>query len=78
MWVKMKTTYVGALGMFPKDLKFDLPPKIIKQLPKGSYQRCKAPWDEHKAKAVKKAKTVNQSPKDKQLRPEKAGNYKTK
>ena len=47
MWILMLDTYVGGIGTFPKGHKLDLPPDIIKQLPKDCYKKCPAPWDDH-------------------------------
>ncbi len=47
MFIKMKDTYQGSVGLFIKDQRYDVPMDIIKLLPKGSFEECKAPWDEH-------------------------------
>jgi len=48
MWILMKNTYSGPWGLFLKGVKYDLPKATIKHLPKSSYAKCKAPWEEHK------------------------------
>ncbi len=48
MWIKMKSTCEGSAGMFIKGDKYDLPPGVVKLLPKGEYEDICAPWDEHK------------------------------
>ena len=94
MWIIMKSTYAGELGLFVRDVKYDLPSDVVKKLPKGSFKKIKAPWDEKKAKRKKAKNTMSNekrdtkhdsrtkqqsSPKDKQFRPEKPGsNYRTK
>ena len=57
MWIKMNSTYAGSIGLFAKDCKYDLPADIIKHLPKGSFKKTVAPWDEQKDKSNKKAKS---------------------
>lgn len=72
MWIKILKTCAGPNGLFVKGLKYDLPAETVGQLPKDSYERIPAPWDEHK-------KAVKTSPGDKQFRPGKAGNkYRSK
>jgi len=58
MWIKMKKTYVGPMGCFPKDWVVDVPDSVIKKLPKRSFKRCNAPW-ERKVKNASKTKTKN-------------------
>jgi hypothetical protein len=58
MWLVMLKTYVGRLGLFLKDLKYDLPKEKVAQLPKDSFKTCPAPWDEKKVNA--KARTKKQ------------------
>jgi len=53
MWIKMSETYVGGLGLFAKDTKYDISQDVIEKLPKGSYRKCRAPWDEQTKKARK-------------------------
>ena len=65
MWIRMKTTYTGPAGAFIGDAPYDLPEDTLKQLPKGSYEQTKAPWDmskEEPAAGNKQQKT----PKNKQ------------
>jgi len=56
MWIVMKQTLTGketqGLGLYPKGLRFDLPESYIKVFPEGSYEKCPAPWDVHKAQPV--------------------------
>ena len=47
MWIIMKKTYSGALGLFPKGMKYDLPESKVEQLPKRSYKESVPPWEEH-------------------------------
>lgn len=54
MWILMLDTYVGGIGTFPKGHKLDLAPDILKHIPKGSYKKTCAPWDEHKDKGAAK------------------------
>jgi len=84
----MKSTYAGVAGLFLKGNKYDLPLNIIKQLPKGEYKNTCAPWDEKKVKKMRKQNLKNsrpaegrkqqRSPKDKQFRPVKSPDYRTK
>jgi len=48
MWIFMLDTYAGGIGTFPKGHKLDLPPDIIKRIPKDCYKKTCAPWDEKK------------------------------
>lgn len=62
MWVLMTKTYAGALGVFPADQKIDLPEDIIEKLPKNSFKKICAPWDEQKdTKAIKKAELIGKA-----------------
>jgi len=61
MWIEMKSTYAGGVGMFIAGQRLDLPPDILEHIPTDSYHECKAPWDEHidplavQARVVEKA-----------------------
>lgn len=48
MWIKMKETYSGVVGLYPKGMKYDLPETTVKQLPKSFYEKTVAPWNEQK------------------------------
>jgi len=48
MWIKMKDNYIGGIDNFHKSLLYDLPPEITNLLPKGSFEKIRAPWDEQR------------------------------
>lgn len=48
----MKKPYNGPLGSFDKGSKYDLSENIVSQLPKRSYKKTRAPWDEQKDNAA--------------------------
>lgn len=57
MWILMLDTYVGGIGTFPKGHKLDLAPDILEHIPKGSYKKSCAPWEEKKdVRAIEQAK----------------------
>lgn len=47
MWIRMRDTYSGSAGLFLKDMRYDVPDDLLKLLPKGSYEKTCAPWDDH-------------------------------
>ena len=36
MWIQMKTTYSGSIGMFVANQQYDLPADIVEHLPDDS------------------------------------------
>ena len=68
MWIIMRKTYSGPLGVFFRGQKCDLPESTIKQLRKSYYKETCAPWDEGKdVKAIEQAQLVSEA-KDAQTR----------
>lgn len=56
MWILIKKTYISPLGCFVAGHKYDPLPEIIEQLPRHSFKKTCAPWDEHKdIKAIEQA-----------------------
>lgn len=55
MWIKLKETYIGPLGTFPKDYRQDVPDDTAKQLIADGFAfgTC-APWDDEKDKKTAK------------------------
>ena len=46
MWIEILKTYVGPLGSFLKGETRDFPPETARQLPKKSWKRALAPWEQ--------------------------------
>jgi len=45
MWIELEKTYSGPLGLFVVGQSYDVPENIAKGLPKGTWKKCKAPWE---------------------------------
>ncbi len=60
MWIKMKETVdLPGYRQLIKDDRVDLPTQIVRQLPKDSYKKTCAPWDDHKdVEAIEKAQAL--------------------
>jgi len=43
----MLDTYSGSAGLFLKGTRYDVPDDLLKLLPKGSYKKTCAPWEDH-------------------------------
>jgi len=84
MRIKILRDYKGPLGRFAKDKNYELDPRVARQLPDDCFKEL-PPMNQNQGKKPSRKpednrqKAFESSPKDKQMRPEKAGgDYKTK